>query len=573
MAYRELGMWEVLDVLRRVHRGETRSAIQRATGRSRKTVRRYVAVAAKLGWVPAAGAEPDEALAAAVAQRLRPVPEEAAPGDAEAQLAPQQGQLTAWLAPADGSRGLRLSKVHALLHRQGIAVSYSSLHRYVVKQCGFHDRRRLTVRVAEVAPGELAEVDFGKLGLVPEPATEHRRLAHALLVTLVHSRHQYVHVTFSQRLGDLISGLEDAWAFFAGVPARVVLDNLKAAITRADRYDPIFQRTFDEYARYRGFVIDAAVVRHATGKPHVERNVQYVRENFFRGETWLDLAHVQRAALRWCTEVAGQRIHGTTRQRPLVVFETAERPALQPLVRARFDPPEWAECTVHGDHHIQFRQALYSVPTRHIGKTLWVRGDRALVRIYWQGEVLKTYPRQPPGGRWTDYADYPEELAPYAMRDPDRMIREAHRQGPATGRFMERLLVGPFPWAHLRQAQKLLRLGNKYGRARVEAGCQRALAFGLVNVRRVETIVREGLAPPASGAAARGQLVLLTSARFLRPAGSFTHPNPPSETERKEDHAHGDHVLAQDRPETPEALGPPADASRPRRLRPPDEAH
>jgi transposase len=105
------------------------------------------------------------------------------------------------------------------------------------------------------------------------------------------SRHQYVHVTFSQTVAAVIHGLEDAWVFFGGVVRRVVLDNLRAAITKADRYDPIFQRTMEEYARHRGFVLDPAPVRMPTGKPHVERGVPYVRENFFRGETWRDLAH------------------------------------------------------------------------------------------------------------------------------------------------------------------------------------------------------------------------------------------------------------------------------------------
>jgi transposase len=275
MAYREIGMWEILEVLRRVARGERQRAIARVTGHSRSTIRRWVTVAEALGWDPA-GAEPDEALAAAVAKQLRPVPAAAAAGETVARLAPYRGQIQAWLEPEDGSRGLKLSKVHQLLARQGTEVPYSSLHRYATRHCGFHDRRRLTVRVADVAPGELAEVDFGRLGLVPDPEAGHRRVVHALIVTLVHSRHQYVHLTTSQRVGDLIEGLEDAWAFFGGVPARVVLDNLKAAVTKADRYDPIFQRTFAEYARFRGFVIDAAVARHAQGKPHVERGVQYL---------------------------------------------------------------------------------------------------------------------------------------------------------------------------------------------------------------------------------------------------------------------------------------------------------
>ena len=448
MAYRELGMWEVLDVLRRVHRGETKSAIERVTGRTRKTIRRYLEAAAKLGWEPGRR-EPDEALAAEVAQRLRPGPPETANGSAlEALLAPHREQLRAWLSPEDGSRGLRLTKAHELLRRRKVEVPYSSLHRFATEHCGFQDRRRITVRRAECAPGELAEVDFGRLGLVWDPTTQRRRVAHALLVTLVYSRHQYVHATFSQTVADLVAGLEDAWEFFGGVALRVVLDNLKAAVTKADRYDPIFARTFAEYAEWRGFTLDAALPRHATGKPHVERNVQYLRESFFRGERFLDLAHVQREALRWCRETAGQRIHGTTRRRPLAVFESEERAKLLPLERARFDPPVWSACKVHGDHHIQFRKGFYSVPTRHVGKRVWVRGDSKLVRIFVDGGCVKAHEPVKDGCRSTDYADYPLERAPYAMRDPESVIREAARHGEHAGRFVERLLAGSFPYGH-----------------------------------------------------------------------------------------------------------------------------
>lgn len=521
MVYREVEMWEILDVLRRVCRGETKAAIRRATGRTRKTVRRYVERARKLGWDPASGAEPDEALALEVARTLKPVGRKAWAGDSEPRLAAHRERIRQWLVPEDGSRGLRLSKVHELLGRQGIEVPYSSLHRFAVKHCGFHQRQRITVRVADVEPGELAEVDFGRLGLVPDPETGRRRVLHALIVTLVYSRHQYVHVTTSQQLPDLIEGLEDGWEYFGGVVARVVLDNLRAAVTKPDRYDPVFQRTFEEYARHRGFVIDAAVVRHATGKPHVERQVPYVRESFFRGEDWHDLAHVQREAIRWLTEVAAQRIHGSLHEKPIVRFEV-EKAALRPLQASRFDPPTWAKCKVHPDHHIQFGRAIYSVPTRYVGKELWVRADRGLVRAYFEGELIKTHPRKPPGGRSTDYDDYPKELAPYAMRDPERMISEGRRQGKHVGRFMERLLSGTFPWAHLRQAQRLLRLANKYGRERLDAACRRALHFDLIHVGRVEKIVEAGLDKQAPRTSP-GQLVLLPAARFLRPAGSFDH--------------------------------------------------
>jgi transposase len=560
MAYREIAMWEILEVLRRLGRGERQRAVARATGHGRMTVIRFARAAQDLGWTPGEH-EPDEALARAVAAQLRPGAKERDPGASERLLAPHRDRLREWLVPDDGSRGLQLAKAHELLARQGVKVPYSSLHRFVTKHA---DSRRITVRRADSAPGEGAEVDFGRLGLVFDPESGRQRVHHALIVTLLHSRHQYVHVCVTQKLEDVIAGLEAAWEFFGGVVARVVLDNLKAAVTKADRYDPTFQRVFAEYAHYRGFVIDAAVPRHPTGKPTVERAVQYVRERFFRGEQWIDRDHVQREARRWCLEVAGQRTHGTTRQRPLVVFENVEQPVLQPLTKPPFDPPQWAECKVHPDHHIQFAKALYSVPTRHVGKTVSVRGDSKLVRIYVGGELVKTHERVAAGRRSTDTADYPKELVPYATRDPERMIRDAHRQGPNVGRFMKNLLAGDFPWAKLRQGQRLLRLTNKYGQRRLDAACRRALHFELYNVKRVETIVQAELEREAAstGTPRQGQLIEL-SPHFLRPAGSFHHP--------KENEDHGDHTIPEDRAEEAAPVGPTADAARPDRVCEEDE--
>jgi transposase len=527
MAYREVDMWEILEVLRRAGRSESITQIKQATGRSRKTIRKYVRLARKLGWVPG-DQEPTEELAGSIRQHLKPVPEEITPGVAESQLLPHRDRIRLWLEGSDHERGLCLAKVHQLLGREGVQVPYSSLHRFVVKHCGFADRRRMTVRRAPCTPGELAEVDFGRLGLVWDPITERRRFLYALIVTLGYSRHMYVHTTMSQKYDDLIEGLENAWFFFGGVVRRVVLDNLKAAIFKADRYDPIYQRTFSEYGHYRGFVIDAAVPRDPTGKPVVERAVPYVRENFFRGETWLDPWHVRGEAVRWCLETAGTRIHGTTRKRPLAVFENLEKSALRPLDKPRFDPPQWAPCTVHWDHHVSFQKALYSVPTRWVGHEVWVRGDTKLVRIFADGQLVKTHPHQQPGSRSTDYDDYPKEKTPYALRDPQRLIHAAAQNGEHLGRFMEQLLSGDFPWAKLRQGQKLLRLCDKYGSRCVEQACCRALAFELINVRRVESIIQQHLeqAPHPQRIDRPADVVPL---RFGRDPRSFIHPKPEGE--------------------------------------------
>jgi hypothetical protein len=400
---------------------------------------------------------------------------------------------------------------------------------------------------------------------VPNPEADRRRKLWALIVTLCHSRHQYVHTTHSMKLADLIDGLEDAWEFFGGVVARLVLDNLRDAVTRAHRYDPVFQRTFAEYAAHRGFIIDPAPVAMPTGKPKVERNVSYLRDSFFAGEDWRDRDHVQREVITWCLSTAGTRRHGTTQKPPLALFERVEKCALRPLVGERFDTPEWAECLVHPDHHVQFLKAIYSVPHEYLGREVTVRGDRALVRIYRRGELIKTHPTQPPGGRSTDYNDYPQEQTAYALRDPQRIIRRARARGQSIGNFARQLLSGTFPWAKLRQAQKLLRLTEKYGAQRVDLACRRALAFDLINVHRVERIIHHGLedeAIPDVG----DQQVLALPARFLRPAESFTH-RPPQE----ENHDDRDQAIPENRSQEAPPLGPAPDSARPGSLRPQNE--
>lgn len=539
MVYQEHGMWDVLEVLRRLGRGESQVRVAAATGLGRKTIRHYLRWARELGWQPGAQ-EPDEGLAAQVLDRVRPGPKEAGPGETVGLLLPHRERIQQWLAGSEHERGLRLTKVHRLLERQGIVVPYSSLHRFAVTRCEF-GKGRMTVRCAPCRPGELAEIDFGRLGYLVDPLTQRRHLLWALVVILVYSRHLYVHVTHSQTLADVVAGIETAWEFFGGVTARAIVDNLKAAIVKADRYEPVFQRTFEEYAQHRGFVIDPAAAYHPKGKPHVERQVPYVRENFFRGESFLDIDHVQREARRWCLEIAGTRDHGTTHRRPLVVFEEEERSALQPVLGERFDTPRWAQCTVHPDHHVQFAKALYSVPTEFLHKPVTVRGDHALVRIFHRGHLIKTHLPQLPGRRSTDYDDYPKELGAYARRDPDFMIAEAHKLGEAIGRFTARLLAGDFPWAKLRQAQKLLRLARKYGAPRLDQACARALAFDLINVKRVENILLGVLhQPPALPLPS----VTPLPARFLRPPGSFTHPP----RTPKENHPDGDQTLTEDRP-------------------------
>jgi hypothetical protein len=256
----------------------------------------------------------------------------------------------------------------------------------------------------------------------------------------------------------------------------------------------------------------------------VERGVSYIRERFFKGGQFLGLADLRTQARRWCLEVAGQRVHGTTRQLPLVVFQEEEQPALLPWDSEPYDVPDWRKALVHPDHHIACQYALYSVPYTVCppGTRVEVRLDGKLVRIYHRGKLVKVHARQPRGGRSTDADDYPAELSPYTLRAPDHIKRQAAVLGPAVGAFAQRLLEGPLPWAKLRQGQKLLRLGERYTPERLEAACQKALSVDLIDVRRLERILVEALESEAASVAVAA--VPLPS-RFARPGSVFAQTN------------------------------------------------
>ncbi len=145
--------------------------------------------------------------------------------------------------------------------------------------------------------------------------------------------------TFTQTTEDVVAGFEAAWRFFGGVFAVVIPDNMRSIVVRAENTAPRFNDVFLEYAQSRGFVVDAARVATPTDKPRVERTVPYVRNNFFAGETFVDLADVRTRAEMWCAATAGVRVHGTTQCRPIENFRAEELPLLLPVPNALFDVP------------------------------------------------------------------------------------------------------------------------------------------------------------------------------------------------------------------------------------------
>ncbi len=537
MAFREVAVYEVREVLRLWLRGKGIRATQRLAGVDRKTVRRYLAAAIELGLDRDGGeGQLSDEFLGLVLERVRPHRSDGH-GTAWRVLEEHREQIRAWVERED----LTTVKVGQLLARRGVAVPARTLDRFVVEVCGPRRGRAVTVRVDDGAPGRELQVDFGRMGLVPDPAAGRRRVCHALVFTACVSRYCFVWPTFTQTTTAVIEGFEAAWAFFGGVFHVVIPDNLKAVIEAADPLQPRFTQAFAEYAQDRGFLIDPARVRRPQDKPRVERQISYVRRSWFAGERFTDLAEARVSAETWCRTTAGLRVHGTTAARPAEHFTLIEAAHLLPAPDWPYDLPIYARPKVHRDHHIEVAKALYSVPGALIGARVDVRADEHLVKIFHRGVLVKTHPRQPAGHRSTDAGDLPAHKSVYAMRDLDHLQQVAAGHGPAIGAYAAVLLDHPLPWTKMRQVYALLGLVTKWGPDRVEIACARAAEAEAYSVALIGRMLARGLEadaprqislfppPPAGTTAASAGGPPVPAPRFARPAGHFAAGRPAAE--------------------------------------------
>ena len=330
-------------------------------------------------------------------------------------------------------------------------------------------------------------------------------------MTLGYSRHQYAELVFDQTIETWVRLHRAAFEFFGAVPRRIVLDNLRAAIVHAALYDPEVQRSYRECAEHYGFLIAPCRPRTPEHKGKVEQGgVHYVKRNALAGRAFRDVHEGNRYLLRWCLEVAGRRVHGTTKQIPLERFDQVERAALLPLPQTPWELAEWKRAKLHADCHVVFDGAYYSGPHRLIGQRLWVRATAFKVELFHEYALVATHRRGRPGQRRTLTAHLPPQKVHFLMQTPAWCREHAAQIGPACAQFIEGLL-GDRPLDRLRGAQGVLRLAQRYGAARLEAACARACVVAEYRYHTVKTILLQGLdqqplpdlAPVTSPAAVR----------------------------------------------------------------------
>ena len=468
------------DLIHRLRVGESERQISRDLRISRVTVHRYHELAEREGFLKPGTCMPEDgAILAALGEAPQP--------PRRASTVEPYAEVVGWLLDQQVEM---VAIFQRLRDDHGFTGSYSSIRRYV------HRIRppepKVVVRV-QTAPGEEAQVDFGPVGKLVDPATGRLRPAYAFVATLSYSRHQYAELVFDQKVPTWIALHRRAFESWGGVPRRIVPDNLKAAVVEALIHDPVLGEAYRRMAQHYGFVISPTKPRAARHKGKVESGVHYLQRNFMAGQDFADLQVANQRLAVWVRDTAGTREHGTTHQPPLKLFYGHELAALLPLPVEPFNLREILPVKVHPDCHVVIAGSFYSVPYRYVGHTLDAHVGERIVQLFAGEELIASHERSPAPGQWhTRLEHYPAAKAAYLERTPARCRRLAVQVGPATQQVVETLLAER-PLDRLRAVQAILRLEETVGSRRLEAACARALYFGDVRYRRIKQILNAAL--------------------------------------------------------------------------------
>jgi hypothetical protein len=350
------------------------------------------------------------------------------------------------------------------------------------------------MRRMECAAGAEAQVDFGTGAWIETPDGRRRR-SYVFRVVLSHSRKGYSEATFRQTTDDFLACLENAFAHFGGVPQTLVIDNLRAAVSHPDWFDPELVPKLESFCRHYGIVILPTRSYMPRHKGKIEAGVKYVKNNALKARRFASLEAENRFLTDWEARVADTRIHGTTKRQVGKMFAEVERSALRPLPPERFPQFHEAERTVNRDGHVEVARAYYSVPPEYLGRTVWARWDARLVRMFnHRFEAIAVHLRQEPGR----YSTLPQHIAREKIsgleRGAEYLLGKLGPIGPHTRQWAEATVVARGIQG-TRVLLGLVALTKRHPRATLEKACEIALSHGAFRLQTLRKLIaRQGLA-------------------------------------------------------------------------------
>lgn len=414
-----------------------------------------------------------------------------APGESSARPLPDWSEIHTEL----GRKGVTLQLLHLeYLDRHPGGYAYTQFCGYYRRWRGQQKRSMRQVHRS----GEKLFTDYsGKKPQVVDPKTGEVREVELFVAVLGASSFTFAEATESQRSADFIGSHVRAFEYFGGVAELLVPDQLKSGVTKACRYEPQLQRTFEEMAEHYGIAAMPARPRKPKDKAKAEVGVQVVQRwilAVLRHETFFSLAALN-ARIRTLLDQLNDRPMRAYRASRRELFERLDRPALRPLPPQPFVFAEWKHAKVNIDYHAELDGHYYSAPHALVGEAVELRFTAATVEILFRGQRVASHPRSHKRGHHTTAPSHmPKSHQKHMAWTPSRLIHWGESVGEATGALVAAILAErPHPEQGYRSCLGILRLAKRYGDDRLEAACARALRVRARSYRHVESILKNGL--------------------------------------------------------------------------------
>lgn len=388
--------------------------------------------------------------------------------------------------------GLTAQRIYQdLVSERHYAGSYDAVKRFVRQ---LRQTQPVPFVRLEVEPGQEAQVDFGQGAWIW--VNGRRKRPHLFRVVLSHSRKAYSEVVWHQTTEGFIRCLENSFRHFGGCPKTLVIDNLRAAVTRADWYDPELNVKVEEFCRHYGTVIlpTRPAMPHHKGK--VEAGVKYAQDNALKGRTFHTLNEQNLFLAEWESNVADTRIHGTTRQQVGKVFQTSEQSRLLLLPASLFPVFEEAPRRVHRDGYVELKRAYYSVPPEYVGRQVWVRWESRMIRVFNQRrEQIALHVLAEPGKFVTDPNHLHSPHRGIIQHSLEHLLDRARLIGVHTGSWAEAMIQQRGPIGG-RVLHGLLALAQKHPVKTLERAAQTALHHGTWRLRDLRALMEQSQPSP-----------------------------------------------------------------------------
>ena len=385
--------------------------------------------------------------------------------------------------------GLSCQRIYQdLRDEHGFEGSYYSVRRFVKR---LEEDRPIPFRRLECLPGEQAQIDFGA-GAPVVRSDGKRKRPHVFRIVLSFSRKGYSEAAYHQSTDTFIRCLENAFWHFGGIPRTLIIDNLKAAVKRADWYDPDIQPKIQSFCEHYGTVILPTKPYTPRHKGKIERGIAYVKSNALKGRAFSSLQEQNQHLLNWEMRTADTRIHGTTRKQVGKLFREEEKICLLPLPASRFPCFQEAKRSVHRDGHIEVQKSYYSVPPEYTGREVWARWDGHLVRIFnCRMEQLIVHVQVEPGKFQTLQEHIHSQKRTAVEKGTVWLLQKASLIGTHADQWAQAMLQARgIPG--IRVLLGLLNLANQYDSNRINQACEIALTHEAFRLKTIRLLIQRG---------------------------------------------------------------------------------